>query len=427
MVTMGGWRNGSLALLLGLLLFIHAFTIAELAERPLTDFPTLYLSARFVWEGRGIYSATDADLASILPGTEAPHGEPLNPNLNPPFQAVAMAPLGLLPYPAAFWLWSLLSLAAAVGGALLVERATRKVGGNGGRWLTFVVVLLAYFPTWATLAYGQLSLLLFLLVSAGWLAARRGRDGLAGIVLGLALSLKLFTGLFVLLFLLQRRWRLLLWLGGAFVVCTLAALPAGGLESYRQYRAILGGTDWYAASWNASFAGFFARIFGGSRNVPLFDSPLLAQLLTAAATAGTVALLVWVVLAQGRVTVAVRFDVGFAATVVAMLLVSPLGWMYYFPLLLIPGAVLWRLAEDLPSPRRWRASVVLAWLLSTTPHLLVPSARFNDPVGWFTYAGAYFYALLVFGGMLVAVMKQADQPIPRLDRLLGSGGVEPAA
>ncbi len=405
MVTMGGWRDGGLALLVGLLLLIHALTIAELAERPLTDFPTFYLSARFVWEGRGIYSATDADLASLLPGSDVRAGEPLNPNLNPPFQTLCIAPLGLLAYPAAFWVWSLLSLAAGVGGSLLVERATRRGQRSAGRMMAFVVLLLAYFPTWVTLVYGQLSLVLFFLVGAGWLAARRGRDALAGGALGLALSLKPFVGLFFLLFLLQRRWRLLLWFGGAFVVCSLAALLAFGSDAYWQYRAVLGGADWYAASWNASYAGFFSRLLGGSRNVPLFDSPLLAQTLIVAATAATIILLAWLALGKGRATAAAQFDVGFAGTIVAMLLISPLGWMYYFPLLLIPGAVLWRLSEDLASRRRWQAGVALAWLLSTVPHLLVPAAQFNNPVEWFTFAGAYFYALLVFGGALLAMAR----------------------
>jgi hypothetical protein len=251
----------------------------------------------------------------------------------------------------------------------------------------------AYFPTWASVVYGQFGLLLFVLLALSWYGARSGRDGLAGVSLGLALSLKPFAAIFVLLFVLRRRWRLLGWTVGTSTACAVVGLAAFGWEPYRHYLSELGGTNWYAASWNASFLGFFSRIFGGSRNVPLVEAPLVAQALTSAGSLALLGVVAWMSNPLSTAVSERRFDFAFALTVLAMLLVSPLGWMYYFPSLAIPALVLWRAGAG-------RACAV-AWLLSTVPHLLVPSARFNDPLAWFTWAGCYFYALLLFAGLLV--------------------------
>ena len=62
------------------------------------------------------------------------------------------------------------------------------------------------------------------------------------------------------------------------------------------------------------------------------------------------------------------FDLGYGLTLAVMLLVSPLGWMYYFPLLLLPGYAVWLLTrEGRLRPLRW--GLLVAWGSEHHPHV----------------------------------------------------------
>ena len=148
----------------------------------------------------------------------------LHPNLNPPFQTLLMLPLSFFGYRTAYWLWSLFSLACGLLGAALL---TRAYAGNGydsllllGSW----VFLLTYFPTYVTIVYGQFSLVLFLSLVVAWIASKKRKDRVSGVVLGVAMSIKIFMGLFIIFFAVRRRWRLLGWLLITFLFCSLLGL-----------------------------------------------------------------------------------------------------------------------------------------------------------------------------------------------------------
>ena len=327
----------------------------------------------------------------------------LHPNLNPPFQTVVMVPLGLLPYGTAFWVWSLLSLAAGLAGATVVARIHHPIRMRAKDMAAAWLLLLLYFPTFATIIYGQFSLVLLLLLAIVWYAARRGTIVSPGFALGLALSLKLFVGLLLILFLVRRRWRALGWTVGTAVACALIALVVAGPGAYRSYFEVMGSVTWYGASWNASFMGFFTRIFGGSENVPWINAPGLAHALAYGCSALVALGLAWLARRpHDDQRDPAAFDLAFAFGLVAMLLASPLGWMYYFPVLLITATVGWEAARR--SGRRSLLLLIpLAWILSTTPHALIPvsTGEMDNPFNWFTWAGVYFYALLIFAGALL--------------------------
>ena len=96
-----------------------------------------------------------------------------------------------------------------------------------------------------------------------------------------------------------------------------------------------------------------------------------------------------------------RYDLWFSLTIVAMLLISPLGWMYYFPCLLIPLAVAWRSSNKTSFKHGYKLLIAFAFLLTTIPQLLIYSADMNDAITCFVWAGFYFYSLLLFSGILI--------------------------
>lgn len=397
-----------LALIIGVLLSVYAMTIDDFSRYPASsDFFKFYMSAKAFWEGKDIYATIPIKeiipLYEKLPEDFKPQKETLHPNLNPPFLTLMMAPLGLFSYQTAYWLWSILSLGCGVAGAGLLAREISQDNSKVTSSLGLLVLLLAYFPTWASIVYGQLSLMLFFLLAVGWVAARRGQERLAGIALGLALSMKLFIGLFLIFFAVRRRWRLLCWSVGAALLCGLAGLAVFGFKTHLTYRLVLGNITWYADSWNASFTGFFSRIFGGSENIPLLHLPGLAFGLAHLSSLLLMICLIRLAWPRPQESSPVRFDLGFSLTIVAMFLISPLGWMYYFPALLIPLIVVWRIADNLPAVNRYKLAIAFAWILSTIPSLLIQSSELNHAPVWFTWCGFHFYSLVIISGVLMAL------------------------
>ena len=120
----------------------------------------------------------------------------------PPLLAFLMAPLALIDYVAARWIWFALSHLFLIGAGGLLWR-----GLGGGR-----VALCCIACVWAlggalneTLRLGQPGPLLVLLLVVAY--TQRGR--LQGVFAGLGLALKYFPGIVTLPFLLGRRWRAL--------------------------------------------------------------------------------------------------------------------------------------------------------------------------------------------------------------------------
>lgn len=395
---------------------LYTAEIRQRADWPTgTDFYKFYLSSQYLLQGKRPYwpapindsfgnpcndrQTPAQDPASApTPATPAPIEVVacLHPNLNPPVFAVLTAPLTWLPYPAAWWIWSLASIGCGILALVLIFRArVWSAVRTPAAAMLIGVAFFAYFPTFANVSYGQVALFLLLLLTLAWLALRRGDDWKAGAWLGVAASLKPFVGLFLLTLLFSRNWRASI---AFLIVCACAFLLGGlvvGFDAYIAYQAALDGITWQAASWNASFSGFFSRIFGGSENTPWIDAPIIAQGLTVLCSLGILALLGRVLWQSAGLTDhAQRADALFALTIPAMLLISPLGWMYYFPLLLIPLIVIWNQSISASSHTE-RLLLGLVGAATLVPTTLLPSESMNDPINWFRDAGPYVLALII--------------------------------
>lgn len=408
-------------------LFFYYQTIVTFSAFPKNgDLVKFYMSTKYFWEGKDIYTPIPTNMPETLVDeivkkftddkvkTSKPVRENLHPNLNPPFQTLLFAPLGIMNYKNAFIFYSWLSIVCGLIAIIMITNEINTMKNDiTTALLSFMIILLYYFPTWANIVYGQFSLILLLLITSAWIAARNDRNAVCGIILGLAMSLKLFVGLFLLFLLARRRWRLLFWFISTFLLFSLLPLWIMGIEVYKNYFAVLSEITWYAASWNASFLGFFTRIFGGSENVPLVNLPKLAVALTRMCSLIFALWLVWLAWPRPRESSRDHFDLGFSLTITGMLLISPLGWMYYFPVLIIPATVAWRLSGRLDCRMRRRAMIILAWLLSTVPHFLIPSEDVNTPQIWFIWAGVYFYSLLLFSFLLGSLARKLHRaPVP---------------
>ena len=393
-------RGVLLAVLLGFALTYYVGLVWSVSGRARSvDFVQFYASARAVLEGESLYEPlTMRDVGMVPPPGRDP-AEFLHPNLNPPFLAVALAPVSSLGLEVSYAAWAAFSLFCALASCwgMVRTRSARTAGEVGLLWLW--LMLLAYYPTHTAVMLGQVTLVLMAVLVGAWLAARNGRDRTAGLLLGLAVNLKLFVALLPLYLVWQRRWRAAGWTVVSAGGIALATLPLVGFAAYREYVSLLPTVDWYSSNWNASYASVFTRVLGGSENQPFVNAPALANAAVALCSAVTVAMLAWLTRPAREPSRLVCFDLGFGLTMIAMLLLSPLGWMYYFPLLAMPGYLVWQVSEQRGvGNAKW--CLLASWGLSTIPLAMVRAADVNNRATWLTLDSLYFYALMLM--MVVA-------------------------
>jgi Glycosyltransferase family 87 len=259
--------------------------------------------------------------ALALPRTEAVF-------LYPPFVALALAPFASFGFGGTYLVW--LALNGAVL-AVVVRSLIRYLGLRGGKAVLFTLGSLSFFPVIATLFQGQVSILLLGALTGSFFCLRSGRDELAGLFLGLALLKPPYVLPFLVLLLVQRRWRTL----SAFAITavTLALIPMLflGAKTDIDYLSLLR----QAAGWHTTSGGFSPRanenLWGFFHLILSGSFATLAQL--SFSLAAIVAVAVVAVRWSGRA------DVAFAATTLAALLINPHVLIHDLALLLLPVAI----------------------------------------------------------------------------------------
>lgn len=244
----------------------------------------------------------------------------------PPFAAVLMAPLAPIPAWLAAALWTGASM-AALGGSVVVVRRTLGRTPSAGLVVTLSVTALALEPVWQNLAFGQVNLLLMLVVLVDLLRPERR---LSGIGVGVVAGIKLTPLVFVVLLLLAGRPRVAARAAVAFaatIVVGLLAVP--GASSYWTDRLLdpsrVGPP---ALAHNQSVHGALTRVLGGAPSTAVW-----------VAVAGVVGLAVLV----GAAVVWRRGDRVVATCVasMSMLLTSPVSWSHHWVWAVPVALVLW--------------------------------------------------------------------------------------
>lgn len=224
----------------------------------------------------------------------------------PPFAAIAMLPMGLLPTIAAGWVNVIFGL-AAVGLLLywILQPLAQRL--NWPRWYVVGLALpmaVATEPVRESLGFGQVNLILAVLIYADMIGLRRrfqhvadGRPllpvggghpvrvlgrfikrlwltgALAGVGVGLATAIKLTPALFIVYFLVARQWRAAFTALITAVGVTLVTFLAAPNESSAYFTRIMwdtGRVGQVDATPNQSLAGVLAR---------LYDSPTTPTLM----------------------------------------------------------------------------------------------------------------------------------------------------
>lgn len=265
------------------------------------------------------------------------HGEPAyvssqaTTNLNHPLVWLIIAPLTALPGQTAFIVWSIVSLFLLCFSVVYV----RRVVATSLSTLDIVVLLLASTGAGFEMGLGQIAFVLTVPYTLAWSCSRHSKPVQAGVWLGVLCALKPFLGLYALWYLARREWRTL----SALVASAALTLGAGfllaGDGDSRQWLLNLQNVSWTWHVFNASVFGVAARLFA-PQDVAIATAwtPLLVSPVAAACAGWGAAVSILLLLAQ-RLRVS-GHDRSFALLGLSALLVSPLGWNYYLPMLCAP-------------------------------------------------------------------------------------------
>jgi len=405
-----GWPDpGQVALsaLIGILLAFYAarFLLPLLAPQPprADDFQDYLFAAQQI--------ATGGDPYANFIRNHVPWDWSLSSGyLYPPAFAVTLIPLTWVSNDLAVRIWLFLIQAAVLASLVIIYRV---IGWpRRAELLAVVAVLTTFFPLANTVYAGAMNSLLLLLLTGSWACWQRRQDIATGALVGIAAIFKLFPLALLPYLVWRRHFKLvavlgLTGLGGLAVGLAVTSLDHN-IYYFREMLPHLAAGTGYRE--NQSLAGFTARICqpssadagGGAgwcgRGL---DWPLI------------VGLLVIVLRATSRAS---RTGLEFALAVSALPLVSSVTWSFHLVILILPIALLIRLAFTGAVSRVGGRVLMAAWLcFSVLPglhYLLIvhPLPHWPGPLdlvslGVARLAGEAYVigTLIIFGSTWVAL------------------------
>lgn len=263
------------------------------------------------------------------------------------------------------------------------------------KWRAYLSLVLLDFGFMATVysfTFGEISLLFNSVLISSCVLYKNKKDKTAAIILAFAANIKLFFGLFFLLFLAQKRYKAL----ASFVITglVLALLPLFiyGLEPYLGYLKALSEVYWYPINWNASYLAILSRVFGDTANH--FESLWHMPILTHGIYYFIFAVYVVFVYLFCR---KLKHDAlsSFALFTPCMLLLSPLGWYYYFPLLTLSFVHYFKKIQECDGYLYYLFFLLALLLVLNLPVGL--QTRNTTTIGFqLGYGSYYFYCLFIF-------------------------------
>lgn len=261
----------------------------------------------------------------------------------PPFAAVAMVPLALLPGWLVTGLWTGASVGALAGVIVVAGRALgRPVPGWQVALLT--VGALALEPVWQNLTFGQINLLLMLALLIDLVHPERRWSGvLVGIAAGVKLTPLVFVVLLVLVGRRMAAGRALLAFAGTIAI-GFAVAPASAKAYWADDLFKAGRVGPPGSFHNQSVLGALTRLLDGVPGNLLW-----------VAVAGPIALAIVVLGAQWWRRGDRVLGAGFAG--LAMLLASPVSWSHHWVWAVPIGLALWTYS-------RWAGALWIALFVS---------------------------------------------------------------
>ena len=299
----------------------YTFTIHD----PPSDCQLYYKGAKLILAGKNPYTPESVAEVGMAMGL-------------PPTNFIWFFPLASLDLTSAREVWNSFTIIGLLLMVAIIVRELRLPSPWATTTLGFGAVMAASWMTDDHLSVGQFSVLIALLLVLAWTYLRRGKDVRAGIMLGLALTVKFYPGIIILYLLLCRRVRLAVaaavtW--GVFAIYITTKVGIFGWQAFSEQ------TQPYLRAWlahirNGSLQGVIYRL-----KYPLCDfqagshpiwktGSTIASILSLALIAST-----WW-LCRKEAAKSDTVDVPFALFTCVAIITGPYTWEHYAVTLVLP-------------------------------------------------------------------------------------------
>jgi len=381
------------------------------------DFKAYYIAADMLRSGKDFY-----DVQLQAKEVQA-RGLPLNESyyIYPSLLAILFVPLTALPIQQAAQVWFFLNMALYALCLVVISRALNLRRHRGILPLLWILAFL-FPPALFTLYKGQVNIVILLLLALTYWLCARNRHVLAGAALGTASMIKIIPVLVIPHAFWRRKYALgLTALGTIFVVAILGLVIVGPGPHRTFLASVLPSLAQPRPNpANQSLGGFLSLLLvENPYSDPLAHNPALWRALTLSSSAllvSGVVLALWHVRARAS-----RTDLEFALIVTTLPLVSNIGWVDMFVLLVFPYAVLLKYALQGEMRMRWRVTSIISAICVSFPRLLdlLPSmvARYESLVRNPVSMSLPFFGLMLIWLATAAVVWQP----PKSERPLGEG------
>ncbi|HTY56841.1 MAG TPA: glycosyltransferase family 87 protein [Candidatus Binataceae bacterium] len=344
----------------------------------------------------------------------------------PPTFLLCFEPLTLLDPLPAYYLWSVINIAAL---ALTIYLLFDGLSANYKSRVLLLGLVVFYPPITDNFFWAQTQILMLLAIVLFMRWLESGRPALAGAILGLAGLLKIFPLLLVVYLLLRRQWKALCYVVLVIAIGGIVTLGFVGVDRSINFLtsiptvtsqhwlgrmnnvalvAIISHLFWYPAAHHIGpLAGLAANLSPGLE--------MTRRVVVALAQLAVFALTIYATLKSSRLS-----DDGdehvIALWVVATVLLAPTAWVHYLTLFLLPYAILLRLYLRGEAPHRAAslglASFVVGELLIVVNllGLLRPTELIRDITFWATLIGWPMSMLLGFAAISFLAIGAKSRP-----------------
>jgi len=339
------------------------------------DFNVEYVMASAALNGESPYKPLP-ELARYADGYTAQLLK--HPSPHPPAVIFVGIPFTPFDLSRAVLLWLLFEvLCVALSSALMITAVAGRL--NAVAVIVLSAVWIAWHPFEREMFWGQLMILTLTLICGAWLALRSQREMLGGVLLGVALALKLFGWPIVLFLLLTRRWRAAFAAALSFTLLNLAAALLIGFREVVTYYTVVGPAVsklYREFAGNCSVRTIGTRVFGVSWTdwySPLIHVPSLAPLLSIAAV-----VCVLILALKGALHTR-SFDSAFCALTCVSTVLNPIAWNHYL-VLTTPALCLvaWRIKQG-GFTRRTTIALSVVVVLGLLVEYVLPAIMWLSP------------------------------------------------
>jgi hypothetical protein len=294
---------------------------------------------------------------------------PLIHTTDTPTALLVFMPFSRLSPETAHSVWIALNFVALIAAMIILIRP--KYSGLDLRMAVVIAAIaLLYAPVTENLIFSQRQFLILLLLVLTMRSLERGREATAGLLLAIAVAYGVFPILIAGYFLVRRQWRPLIYLSLGLAIIGLVTVTAMGLPlCFNFLRGMQLAMTATSDPADVAIRGFIIRCFSYGFGDHLTSGIEIVQRVTI--TIAQLTILALAIIPTLRSARKSSFDMRtFCLWVATTVVLSPLSWIHYMVMMLIPFVAIARAAVSHQCSRRAVYAAIVSYIMiAVTTHI----------------------------------------------------------